>query len=160
MADRVDFQILSRRAFVLSGAAAMMLPAFLARAEDDPEFPHSDMFKEELKNVLKGATPVEGKIAIDLPETAENGNFVPLTIQVDSPMTAEDHVKTVHLLSTGNPFARVATFHLKPINAVARIQSRMRLAKTQDVFVAAEMSDGSIAVSSVMVKVTIGGCGG
>lgn len=160
MADPVKIQILSRRAFLLTAAAAAALPAFLARADEPTELTRTEMFEDELKKVLKGATPVEDKIEIDLPEIAENGNFVPITIKIDSPMTAADHVKTVHLLSTSNPVARVATFHLKPINAVARIQSRMRLAKTQDVFVAAEMSDGSIAVSSVLVKVTIGGCGG
>ncbi len=103
--------------------------------------------------------PIEGKITVELPEIAENGNFVPLTITVDSPMTADDYVRKIHLLSTNNPVARVATFHLSPINAVARVQSRMRLSKTQDVVVVAEMSNGDMAIATSLVKVTIGGCG-
>lgn len=108
--------------------------------------------------MLRGAVPADGKIAIDLPEIAENGNFVPVTIQVDSPMTPEDHVTAIHLLSTGNPTARVATFHLSPVNALARVQSRMRLAKTQDVIVLAEISNGTLAIATSLVRVTIGGC--
>lgn len=144
----------------MSAAAAATLPSFVAGAETPTELTRSELFEEAFREAIGNATPIEGKITIDLPEIAENGNFVPITISIDSPMTAEDHVKTVHLLSTSNPFARVATFHLKPINAVARIQSRMRLAKTQDVFVVAEMANGTIAASSALVKVTIGGCGG
>ena len=35
-----------------------------------------------------GKATESGKISIDLPEIAENGNTVPLAIKVDSPMTA------------------------------------------------------------------------
>jgi sulfur-oxidizing protein SoxY len=83
---------------------------------------------------------------------------VPITIFTDNPMTAEDHVMAVHILSTGNPVARVATFHLSPLNGSARVQSRMRLARTQDVVVLAELSKGDVRMSAVIVKVTIGGC--
>ncbi|HEY8194887.1 MAG TPA: thiosulfate oxidation carrier protein SoxY, partial [Hyphomicrobium sp.] len=87
-----------------------------------------------------------------------NGNFVPITIVVESPMTDADHVKAIHLLSTANPVAHVATFRLSPINAVARVQSRMRLAKTQDVVTLAELSTGQMLIATTFVKVTIGGC--
>lgn len=116
-------------------------------------------FEEEFKKLIGAAQPVEDKIVVELPEIAENGNFVPLTITVDSPMTAEDHVSKIHVLSTSNPVARVATFHLSPANAAARVQSRMRLSKTQDVIVVAEMSTGVMAIATTLVKVTIGGCG-
>lgn len=162
MSQAINIHVLSRRSFMLTAtAAAVAFRTLVARAEEAAdELTRSEDFETELKKVLGGAEPVEGKIEIDLPQTAENGNFVPITIKVESPMTDQDYVKTVHLLSTSNPVARVATYHLTPINAVARIQSRMRLARTQDVFVAAEMSTGEIAVSSVLVNVMIGGCGG
>lgn len=160
MTASINIQVLSRRAFILSAAAAATLPSFIARAEAPSDLTRSELFEEAFGEAIGNATPIEGKITIDLPEIAENGNFVPITINVESPMTEEDHVKTVYLLSTSNPVARVATFHLKPINAVARIQSRMRLAKTQEVFVVAEMANSRIAAGSVLVKVTIGGCGG
>lgn len=161
MADTVSITTVNRRTFLLTAtAAATLFPGFMARADTATQLTRSELFETDLKAILKGATPVEGKIAIDLPEIAENGNFVPITIHVDSLMTADDYVKTVHILSTSNPVAKVATFHLSPINAVARVQSRMRLAKTQDVVVVAEMSTGAIALSQALVKVTIGGCGG
>ena len=47
--------------------------------------------------------PRPGKIAIDLPEIAENGNTVPLTIALDSPMTAEDHVSDILVVAEANP---------------------------------------------------------
>lgn len=132
------------------------MPAQAAADAAAPE--RTAQFKEAFDKLIAGATPVEGRIAVDLPETAENGNFVPVSISVDSPMTDADHVKTIHLLSTGNPWANVATFHLSPRNGLAKVQSRMRLARTQDVIVLAEMSDGSLAISTTLVKVTIGGC--
>ena len=42
----------------------------------------------------------------------------------------------------------------------AMVASRMRLARTQDVLVIAELSDGRFLMSKRNVKVTIGGCGG
>ena len=154
---------LSRRAFAASAAGLLLAPLIapmsaLAESSDTPALTRSPQFEEAFAKLLGGATPVEGKITLELPEIAENGNFVPVTILVDSPMTAEDHVKSIHLLSTGNPVAPVATFKLSPLNATARVQSRMRLAKTQDIIALAELSNGTLAIATALVKVTIGGC--
>jgi sulfur-oxidizing protein SoxY len=160
--DRTNIAVVSRRAFVVAGAAAVGFAPFLARADDQTvpvTFAPSQEFKDDFARIVGGATPVDGKISVDLPDTADNGNFVPITVAVDNPMTDADHVKAIHLLSTANPHAHVATFHLSPINAVARVQSRMRLAKTQDVIVLATLSNGDVLVSTTRVKVTIGGCG-
>jgi sulfur-oxidizing protein SoxY len=159
--DRIDIAVLSRRSFVVAGAAAAGFVPLLARAEDPASaaLERSQGFKDDFARIVGSATAIDGKIAVDLPETADNGNFVPITIAVDSPMTDADHVKAIHLLSTANPVAHVATFHLSPLNAVARVQSRMRLAKTQDVIVLAELSGGEMLISTTLVKVTIGGCG-
>jgi sulfur-oxidizing protein SoxY len=153
-------QVLSRRAFVVSASAGLCAPSMLAHAEEPAAstLTRSPQFEEALKAILVGATPVEGKILLDLPEIAENGNFVPVTVTVDHPMAEAAYVKAIHILSTGNPVARVAAFHLSPINAIARVQSRMRLAKTQDVIALAELSDSSWVVATSLVKVTIGGC--
>ena len=77
-----------------------------------------------------------------MPEIAENGNTVPFTISVDSPMTDKDYVKAVHVISTGNPQPGVATFRFTPQSGKAAAASRMRLAETQDVIALAELSDG------------------
>ncbi|CAA2140286.1 thiosulfate oxidation carrier protein SoxY [Hyphomicrobium sp. ghe19] len=161
MPDPIDISILSRREFVAAGAAAAVFAPFVARAEaPEPGAPApSQKFKDDFARIAGSASPIEGKITVDLPETAENGNFVPVTIAVDSPMTDADYIKAIHLLSTENPAAHVATFNLSPVNAVARVQSRMRLAKTQDVVVLAEQSNGEMLISTTLVKVVIGGCG-
>lgn len=166
MQDDIILSVLSRRTLLVSAATAALWPR-LTFAEDAsatpganvPELERSQKFAEDYARLVGSATPIEGKVSVDLPELAENGNFVPITIMVDSPMTDADHVQAIHILSTANPFAHVATFHLSPINAVARVQSRMRLAKTQDVVVLAELSNGDKLISTTRVGVTIGGCG-
>jgi sulfur-oxidizing protein SoxY len=101
-----------------------------------------------------------GKITLKMPEIAENGATVPLTIRVDSPMTAGNYVKSIHVAADKNPNPEVASFHLTPASGRAEVSTRMRLAKTQNVIAVAVMSDGSVHRVSRTVKVTIGGCGG
>lgn len=164
MADSVQISILNRRSFILAtlGAACSAQLFASSRAFADAgavlPFERTAHFEEALQKFLTGVTPVEGLIAVDLPEIAENGNFVPITIVAESPMTDADHVRKIHILSSGNPVASVATFRLSPLNGTARVQSRMRLARSQDVIVLAEMSTGVLAIVTMTVKVTIGGC--
>jgi sulfur-oxidizing protein SoxY len=158
----IDISILSRRTFIVAGAVAVGLAPFVAHADESGAAALSEPsqdFRDDFKRIVRDAKPIDGKVSVDLPETADNGNFVPITIAVESPMTDADHVKAIHILSSANPHAHVATFHLSPVNAVARVQSRMRLAKTQDVIVLAELSGGDVLISTTRVKVLIGGCG-
>ena len=113
-----------------------------------------------IHKLSSGKAIKSGKITLELPQIAENGNTVPLSIEVESPMTNSDHVKAVHIFAEGNPAPEVASFHFGPANGVAKASVRMRLAKTQNVIAVAEMSDGSIFQATTEVKVTIGGCGG
>ena len=115
---------------------------------------------EAMKGLIGDKTPQEGRISLDLPQIAENGNTVPLTVEVDSPMTEDDYCKSVHIFAEDNPRPDVASFHFTPACGQAMASTRMRLAKTQNVVAVAEMSDGSVYMSKVEVKVTIGGCGG
>lgn len=112
-----------------------------------------------MKQVGGGATK-SGRITLELPQIAENGNTVPVGFEVDSPMTDSDYVKAVHLYAEGNPNPEVATIYFSPANGVARASTRMRLIKSQNIVAIAEMSDGSLYRETVAVKVTIGGCGG
>jgi sulfur-oxidizing protein SoxY len=107
-----------------------------------------------------GKTAEMGKITIDLPEIAENGNTVPLTITVESPMTADDHVSDIIVVAEGNPRAGLATFHLSPLSGRAEAATRIRLAATQNIVVVAKTSKGQFFTEQKPVKVTIGGCGG
>jgi sulfur-oxidizing protein SoxY len=143
-----------REALALAAGAAgtIALGAPQASAKNDAD--------EAIKKFTGGKTPVEGKVKLDLPEIAENGNTVPMTITVDSPMTEASHVTDVLVVANENPRSGVVTFHFSPASGVAEANTRIRLAATQDVIAVARMNDGSFYRASKQVKVTIGGCGG
>jgi sulfur-oxidizing protein SoxY len=113
-----------------------------------------------VKTLLGDATPIGGRISLDLPQIAENGNTVPYTVRVESPMTDADYVKAVHLLAPANPLPQIGSFFFTPQSGKATVSSRMRLAQTQEVLVFAQMSDGTVYAAKRSVKVTVGGCGG
>lgn len=112
-----------------------------------------------IKSFTGGKEPVKGKVKLDVPEIAENGNTVPMTVTVDSPMTKGSFVKEVIVVADGNPNGGVVTFHFTP-SSVAEANTRIRLAATQNVTAIARMNDGSLFMDSKQIKVTIGGCGG
>lgn len=107
-----------------------------------------------------GAAVQEGRITLDLPELAENGNAVPLALRVDSPMTAEDHVRRVLVVADGNPSGGVAEFRFSPLSGVAEVATRIRLGGSQTVTAVTELSDGRFFIASRPVQVTVGGCVG
>ncbi|CCF20340.1 Sulfur oxidation protein SoxY, thiosulfate-binding subunit [Pseudorhizobium banfieldiae] len=107
-----------------------------------------------------GKKPETGKITLTAPEIAENGNTVPVSVEVESAMIDGDLVESVLLVADGNPNPDVATFHFTAMSGTAAATTRMRLAKTQNVIAVAKMADGSVFMDKKEVKVTIGGCGG
>jgi sulfur-oxidizing protein SoxY len=116
--------------------------------------------EKSLMEFTGGKKPETGKITLNAPEIAENGNTVPVSVSVDSEMTESSYVESVTLLAEGNPNPAVATFHFSSMSGEATATTRMRLAKTQNVVAVAKMSDGSVFMDKKLVKVTIGGCGG
>ncbi len=114
----------------------------------------------EIAKFTGGKTAQRGKIAIDLPEIAENGNTVPLAITVDSPMTGDDYVSDIMVVAEGNPRPGLATYHLTPLSGRAEVATRIRMAATQNIVVVAKTSKGQFFTEQKQVKVTIGGCGG
>lgn len=117
-------------------------------------------YDEVIKKFTGGKTPTVGKVRIDAPEIAENGNTVPMTISVESPMTPASYVTDVLVVADENPRAGVVTFHFTPESGVAEANTRIRLASTQHLHAIARMNDGSFFMAKKEVKVTIGGCGG
>jgi sulfur-oxidizing protein SoxY len=115
---------------------------------------------EMIAKFAGGKTPIVGKVNLDLPEIAENGNTVPMSVSVESPMTAQSHVTAVLVVADGNPRPDVAIFHFSPAGGVAEASTRIRLANTQNIIAVAKMNDGSVFMGTKQVKVTIGGCGG
>jgi sulfur-oxidizing protein SoxY len=106
-----------------------------------------------------GESPVrEGKVTLDLPPLVENGNAVPMTVSVDSPMSAADHVKAIHVFNEKNPQPYIATFHLGARAGKAKVSTRVRLADSQKVVAIAELSDGSFWSASAEMIVTLAAC--
>jgi sulfur-oxidizing protein SoxY len=97
-------------------------------------------------------------VKLEMPVLADNGNSVPMKVSVESPMTPQDHVKTIRLISERNPEREMAVFHLGPRAGAAEINSRVRLAGSQRVTALAEMSDGSVWSGFADVVVTLSAC--
>jgi len=111
-----------------------------------------------LKKVVGEAPLQKGKVKLDVPPLVENGNVVPVTVTVDSPMTASDYVKAIHIFNEKNPQPNVIGAHLGPRAGRATISTRIRLADTQNLTAVAELSDGSFWTDSVQVIVTLAAC--
>jgi sulfur-oxidizing protein SoxY len=99
-------------------------------------------------------------IKLDIPLIAENGAVVPITVEVQSPMTPTNYVKTIYVISDKNRRPMNARFSLTPEMGVAFIGTNLRLGETTEVRAIAEMSDGTLLMAKREVKVTVGGCGG
>ncbi|MEZ5856032.1 MAG: thiosulfate oxidation carrier protein SoxY [Hyphomicrobiaceae bacterium] len=146
----------TRRALLATAAGGLALIAF------GPSIALADakMVGDEVKKLFGDKPVKDGKIKLDLPSIAENGLVVPLSFEVESPMTPTDYVKSVHFFAEGNPNPLVAAFTFTPLSPKAAASIRIRLAKTQNVVAVAELSNGEIWRAVKEVKVTIGGCGG
>lgn len=120
----------------------------------------SNGWESALKLLTDSQKLNEGKITLDMADAVENGNTVPFSATVESPMTESTYVKAIHIISTGNPLPTVASFHFTPASGKAAVSSRMRLAQSQVVIGVAELSDSQFYVAKKMVKVTVGACGG
>jgi len=107
-----------------------------------------------------GASAKTGKITLKMPEIAENGNSVPISVSVESAMTEDDYVESVMILARANPHPEVITFRFTPASGRANVSTRMRLAQTQNVVAYAKLSGGALLTDTLNVKVTVGGCGG
>jgi sulfur-oxidizing protein SoxY len=147
----------SRRQFLtLAGGAAVMgaIPIVtVTPAEATPA-----MLASAIRNVVGTATIQTGKVKIDVPPLVENGNTVPLTVTVTSPMTENDYVKSIHVFNEKNPQPNVGNFYLGPRAGRAQISTRIRLADTQKIVAIARLSDGSFWSVSADVVVTLAAC--
>jgi sulfur-oxidizing protein SoxY len=142
---------MDRRAFLAGGALLTVLP--FASAYATPE-----TMAAAIKEVVGEGTIREGKVKLDLPPLVENGNVVPLTVSVESPMTPADHVKAIHVFNEKNPQPHVFSARLGPQNGKAVIGTRIKLADTQKIIAIAETSSGAFWSASADVIVTLAAC--
>jgi sulfur-oxidizing protein SoxY len=98
------------------------------------------------------------RVRLVLPRAFKRGDAVPLTVEVEGPMTAADHVRRIHLLADANPLPEIATFHFTPRSGRARVVTRVRLARSQDVMAVAELANGALLMSRASVEVESDGC--
>jgi sulfur-oxidizing protein SoxY len=148
---------LTRRACVTGGGLWLLACAVPARAAA-PDLRDSAALQAALARFAAGAPVREGRVQLELPEMVENGNAVPTTVSVDSPMSAADHVVAIALFTGRNPLPEVAEFRLGPRAGRARVVTRIRLATSQKVVAAARMSDGSVWTRTMDVLVTLAAC--
>ena len=142
---------------VLQTLAALLAPANIRTAKAQNFLPPQDL--RPYIDKLTGSAPVRsGRVSMEMPAIAENGNTIPFTLRVTSPMTAQDHVKSVHIFAPRNPRPQVAAFHFGPHSGKAEVTTRVRLAGTQKVIAIAAMSDGSFWSGEINIVVTAAAC--
>ena len=155
MSDRPRLAMrLNRRKFIGAILLGLASPLPARRAAQAT----SESAAAAIKAILGDATLRQGKIALDLPPIAENGNSVPLTVSVDSPMTATDHVRSIHVFAEANPRPNVAHFHLGPRAGKAQVSTRIRLFTSQKIIAIAALSDGSFWSGGAEVIITLAAC--
>lgn len=118
----------------------------------------SDSMQSAMRQVSGEAAVRRGKVKLNMPPLVENGNSVEFSVTVDSPMSATDHVKAIHVFAEKNPLPNVISVYLGPRAGRARIITRTRLADSQKVYAIAELSDGSYWSDAVDVIVTLAAC--
>jgi sulfur-oxidizing protein SoxY len=147
----------TRRDALKSVGALGVAPALAAITVERVSATPADM-QAAIAKVIGDAKLNAGRVKIEIPPLVENGNTVPCTVNVDSPMTSADHVKSVHVFNEKNPQANVISARLGPRAGRASISTRIRLSDTQTVVAIAELSDGSFWTDSVSVMITLGAC--
>lgn len=140
-----------RREFLAGTAVLTLVPLAAARATPEA-------MAVAIQEVVKGAPLRDGKVTLDLPPLVENGNTVPMTVTVESPMTDADHVRAIHVFNEKNPQPHVLDARLSPLNGKAFLATRIKLADAQKVVAIAEMSDGTFWRASAEVIVTLAAC--
>ncbi|QPF86638.1 SoxY-related AACIE arm protein [Bradyrhizobium genosp. L] len=147
----------TRRTFLgLTGGAVVAgaIPVVIMRpAEATPA-----MLSAAIRNVVGEANVRTGKVKLEIPPLVENGNTVPLTVSVASPMTADDHVKSIHVFNEKNPQPNVGNFYLNPRAGRAQVSTRIRLADSQKVTAIARLSDDTFWSATADVVVTLAAC--
>ena len=143
----------TRRDFIALAGSAAIFAVTLRPAEATPA-----TLAAAIRNVV-GAEPVKtGKVKLDVPPLVENGNTVPMTVSVASPMAPEDHVKSIHVFNEKNPQPNIANFYLSPQSGRAQVSTRIRLADTQKVVAIARLSDDTFWQVTTEIVVTLAAC--
>ena len=141
---------------LIKGASALACGMLLLAVRKADATPAS--MQAAIRDVFGNTEIGRGKVTLDIPSLVENGNTVPMTVSVESPMTAADYVKSIHVFNEKNPQPNVIGIHLGPRAGKASVSTRIRLADSQKVVAIAQMRDGSVWSAQVDVIVTLAAC--
>ena len=147
----------SRRGF-LALASAFAAPAAVAQLPPNIAAMRQAALEAAIRKATGGAELRSGRVKLDLPPLIDNGNAVPLSVEVDSPMSAADHVKAIHVFTERTPQPYVLTAHLGPRAGRAQVTTRARIADSGRVVAIAGMSDGTFWSETVSVVVILSAC--
>ena len=148
----------TRRQFLVLACGSAAAAAVEAQLPPNIAALRKAALEDAIRKVTGGAPVRPGRVKLDLPPLIDNGNTVPLTVTVESPMTPADHVKAIHVFTEKNPQPFVIGAQLGPRAGRARIATRARIADTGTVVAIAQLSDGSFWSDSVSVVVTLSAC--
>jgi sulfur-oxidizing protein SoxY len=148
----MKLKITRREALILGGIAAAGATA------STPSTAVPGQMEAAIRKAIGDAKVQKGKVTLDLPPLVENGNSVPMTVTVASPMTGQDRVKAIHVFNEKNPQANVISVEFGPRAGKAEVATRIRLADTQKITAIAVMSDGTCWSDTQDVVVTLAAC--
>ncbi len=141
-----------RRQLLVSSAGligyVIVRPAFSAPATLDAA----------IAEFSRGGKVTTGKVKFEIAELIDNGNAVPITVSVDSPMTEANHVVAIAVFNEKNPQREMIKTKLSPLAGRAQLSTRIRLATSQKLTAIAEMNDGSFFSHTVEVVVALAAC--
>ena len=148
----------SRRKFLAAAGGLAVAAALPSTAAAQLIRTKPNNMPEVIGRLVGMARINKGKVKLGLPPLVENGNLVPLSVSVESPMTETDYVKAIHVFTDKNALPEVISFYLGPRAGRANVGTHARLADTETVVAIAQMSDGSFWSDSVDVIVTTAAC--
>lgn len=148
----------SRRRFLVRSAAVATGLFGLSMFPRRPLRAAPEAMQELIRKIIGDAALQVGKVRLDAPALVENGNAVPLTVSVESPMTEKDHVKAIHIVNEKNPQPHVISVRLGPRAGRATLSTRIKLKDSQQLIAIAETSDGSFWSGTADVIVTLAAC--
>jgi sulfur-oxidizing protein SoxY len=125
---------------------------------DDPPIPN-EIVQRIFTERFQGRPIQRGHVTLDMPTMAEDGRYVPVIIESDLPMNADNYVKGVYLIVDHNPDPLVTAFHLTPAIAAVQIQTRIKMKRTSWIRAIAETSGGELYANYLQVETTLNGCG-
>ena len=138
------------RRLILAAPALLLLPRGASASQAEME--------AAVRGFTGGGRVQPGRVVMDISPLVENGNTVPLSVIVDSPMTEADHVRAIAVFNERNPQPHVITVQLGPRAGRAILSTHIRLATSQTILAVAAMSDGSFWSDSAGVVVTLAAC--